>query len=53
MFPIQNRLKQADVLSSLLSTLLGIHHQKGSSEPGRTEIEWDTSAFGPVLMKLI
>jgi hypothetical protein len=29
-----------------LQLCFGICHQKGSREPGRTEIEWDTSASG-------
>jgi hypothetical protein len=46
-FLSQNGMKQGDALSSLFLTFfLGICHQEGSRETGRTEIEWDTSASG-------
>jgi hypothetical protein len=46
-FPIQNGLKQGEALSPFAFQLcFGIRHQEGPREPGRAEIERDTSAFG-------
>jgi hypothetical protein len=44
-FTVQNGLKQGDALSQLLFNF-GVCHQEGPREPGRTDVEWDTSAFG-------
>jgi hypothetical protein len=46
MFTIQNGLKQGDALSPLLFKLLWNMRQEGPRERGRTDTEWDTSAFG-------
>jgi retron-type reverse transcriptase len=46
-FPIQNGLKQGDVLSPLLLNFaLEYAFKEGLGKPGGTEIKWDTSASG-------
>jgi hypothetical protein len=41
-FSIENGLKQGDAFQ----IYFGICHQEGLREPGGTDTEWDTSAFG-------
>jgi hypothetical protein len=46
-FSIENDLKQGDSLITIAFQLcFRICHQEGPREPGGTDTEWDTSAFG-------
>jgi hypothetical protein len=44
-FRIQNGLKKRDFIATAFQLCFGICQQEGPREPGRTEIEWDISAF--------
>jgi hypothetical protein len=45
-FTIENGLKQRDFITTAFQLCFRICHQEGSREPGGTDTEWDTSAFG-------
>jgi hypothetical protein len=45
-FPLQNGLNKRDIVITIaLELCFGIYHLCGPREPGRSEIEWNTSRF--------